>query len=182
MWSLIFGFCAMLLIGVSYFLTDKTKFLFFQMLGIVFLIASYLSDKAYFATVGMSVALVRCLVYFAYEKNNKVTPIWVAVVFSLLTILAYILVNMVLVSSAKPIDIVCLFSMLGYAIFFRIPDLKTMRYLAVLPISLAVVYNAFAGSAIFVVISYSFELFMSVLAIFKYQILNKKTEVTNENC
>ena len=82
----------------------------------------------------------------------------------------------------KPLDLLCLASLVGYALVLRIPDLKKVRYLVLLPITLSIVYNAFSGSAVFVTISYSFELFTSVFAIFKYQILTKQqAEDTNEN-
>ena len=179
--SLIAGFLAMLFVGSSYFFTQKKKYLFFQATGIVFLIASYFFDGAYFAMIGLGVALIRTLVYFAYERKGKITPVWVAVAFSLLTVLAYFAVNWWILNRIKAIDLLCVASLVGYALVLRMPDLKKVRYLVLLPISLSIVYNAFSGSAVFVTISYSFELVTSILAIFKYQILTKQqTEVTNE--
>ncbi len=180
--SLVAGFLAMLFVGTSYFFTQKKRYLFFQATGIVFLIASYLFDGAYFAMIGLGVALLRTLAYFAYERKEKITPVWVAVVFSIITVLAYFTVNWWILHTIKALDLLCLASLVGYALVLRMPDLNKVRYLVLLPIALSIVYNAFSGSAVFVTISYSFELFTSVLAIFKYQILPKQqTEVTNEN-
>ena len=171
----------MLLIGVSYFFTKKKYYLFFQASGIVFLMASYLFDEAFFAMVGLGVALVRTLVYYAYEKRDKFTPVWVGVLFVALTVAAYVIVNLCILKTAKPIDIICVASLVAFALVVRIRDLETVRYLVLLPIALSIVYNAFSGAAVFVTVSYSFELVMSVLAICKYQIFNKKAkENTNE--
>lgn len=177
--SLIAGFLAMLFVGTSYFFTQKRKYLFFQATGIVFLILSYLFDGAYFAMIGLGVALMRTLVYFGYEQKKKITPVWVAVAFSLITVFAYFIVNWWILHAVKTIDLICVASLVGYALVLRISDLNKVRYLVLLPISLSIVYNAFSGTAVFVTISYSVELVMSVLAIFKYQIFTKrKTEVT----
>ena len=177
--ALVAGFLAMLFVGTSYFFTQKKKYLFFQATGIVFLITSYLFDGAYFAMIGLGLALIRTLVYFAYEQKEKITPVWVAVAFSLVTVSAYFIVNWWILKAVKRMDLICVASLVGYALVLRVPDLKKVRYFVLLPISLSIVYNAFSGSAVFVTISYSFELFMSVLAIFKYQIFTKgKTEVT----
>lgn len=171
----------MLLIGVSYFFTKKKYYLFFQASGIVFLMASYLFDEAFFAMVGLGVALVRTLVYYAYEKRDKFTPVWVGLLFVALTVAAYVIVNLCILKTAKPIDIICVASLVAFALVVRIRDLETVRYLVLLPIALSIVYNAFSGAAVFVTVSYSFELVMSVLAICKYQIFNKKAkENTNE--
>ena len=64
----------MLLVGASYFFTKKKYYLFFQASGIVFLMASYLFDEAFFAMVGLGVALIRTLVYYAYEKATNLRP------------------------------------------------------------------------------------------------------------
>ena len=143
--------------------------------------ASYLFDEAFFAMVGLGVALVRTLVYYAYEKRDKFTPVWVGVLFVALTVLAYLIVNLGILKTAKPIDIICVASLVAFALILRIRDLETVRYLVLLPIALSIVYNAFSGAAVFVTVSYSFELVMSVLAICKYQIFNKRAkENTNE--
>ena len=179
--SLIAGFFAMLLVGTSYFFTKKKYYLFFQASGIVFLMASYLFDEAFFAMVGLGVALVRTLVYYTYEKGDKFTPVWVGLLFAVLTVAAYLIVNLGILKTAKPIDIICLLSLVAFALILRIRDLETVRYFVLLPIVLSIVYNAFSGAAAFVTVSYSFELVMSVLAICKYQIFNKKAkENTNE--
>ncbi|MBO7297638.1 MAG: YgjV family protein [Clostridia bacterium] len=174
--SLTAGFLAMLLIGGSYFFTKKKYYLFFQASGIVFLMASYLFDEAFFAMVGLGVALVRTLVYYAYEKRDKFTPLWVGLLFVALTVLAYVIVNLWILKTAKPIDIICVASLVAFALVVRIRDLETVRYLVLLPIVLSIVYNAFSGAAVFVTVSYSFELVMSILAICKYQIFNKKAK------
>lgn len=172
--SLVAGFFAMFFVGISYFFTQKKNYLIAQATGIVFLMTSYLFDEAFFAMIGLGVALLRTLVYFAYERKEQVTPVWVGLAFSTLTVGAYLIVNLWILNIVKPIDILCVIALVAFAMVLRIPDLKEVRYWVLLPITLSIVYNAFSGAAVFVVVSYSFELFMSVLAIFKYQILHKE--------
>ena len=168
------GFVAMLLVGASYFFPKKNQYLFFQASGIVFLILSYLFDEEYFAMIGLGVALARTITYFALENKDVDTPVWLGLLFSLLTIAAYVVVNLCILKTAKPIDIICLLSLVGFAMILCIRDLEKVRLLVLIPIALSILYNALSGAAAFITISYSFEFMMSVLAIFKYQIIDKK--------
>jgi len=146
----------------------------FQSAGIVFLTVSYLFNEAFFAMLGLLLALTRTLVYYSYERKEKVVPLWLGIAFALVTLFAYFLVNVWILNDWKRIDILCVIALALYALVLRVPDLKKVRYLVLLPTALSVVYNAFAGSAVFVTFSYSFELMMNVLAIVKYEILHKE--------
>ncbi|MBE7068431.1 MAG: hypothetical protein E7381_03920, partial [Clostridiales bacterium] len=53
----------------------------FQSAGIVFLTVSYLFNEAFFAMLGLLLALTRTLVYYSYERKEKVVPLWLGIAF-----------------------------------------------------------------------------------------------------
>lgn len=172
--AFIVSFIAMLLIALSYFFKKKSWLLLFQTLGIVFLILSYLFTAQYFATVGLSVGLIRTLTFYAYEQRGKDIPIVAPIGFSVLTVAVYFTINFGVLKNVQPLDILYLGSLIGYAFAFYIKKIQIMRYVVLLPITLAILFNAFTHAPIFVVVSYSFELGANVLAIFKYYIFDEQ--------
>ncbi len=174
-WSLIVSFIAMLLIASSYFLKTKSGFLLFQSLGMIFLMASYLCDGAYFAMVGLGIGLARSLTFFAFEKKDKKAPIFFPILFSAVSVLAYVVINLVILQTARWVDIIYLTGLILYAFIFSIRSLEIMRYTITIPTALSILYNVLSGATAFVVISYTFELGMNLVAIFKYHILAKPT-------
>jgi hypothetical protein len=173
------SFVAMLLIATSYFLPTKDLFLILQSLGIVGLMVSYLFSAEYFALVGLGVGLFRTLAYYAYEKRAQIAPLWLTGVIVALTVGAYLVVNLGIQKTAKPVDILYLISLVLFAVIFRMRSLERMRYFSLFPIAFAILYNAFSGAAVFAVASYSFELGANCLAIIKTLIIQEK-ENTNE--
>ena len=178
--SEIVGFVAMALIIASYFVRNKSGFLLFQSLGIVFLMASYLLEGLYFAMIGLGVGLQRVLVYFIYEKNNQQAPILWAFVFAGLTLAVYFIVNIWVLRSARIEDIVYLIALMLYAFVFRVRNLELMRYTATIPTALSILYNVLCRATDFVVISYLFELCANIVAILKYHVFEDKNEPTKE--
>lgn len=176
MLGLIMSFIAMALLICGYFFKDRLYFLLFQCLGIVFLILSYLFDGLYFAMIGLTVGLARTFTYFLYERKRTRAPVSFAVLFCMLTIAAYAVVNLWILKNPAPVDIINLAALCGYAILFRIKDVKLMRYLILLPTALSVLYNILCGAAVFVAISYAFEITANIYAIIKFNILDGKKE------
>jgi len=171
----------MALIASSYFFTAKKTYLFFQSLGIVFLISSYLFGGQYFAMVGLFVGLLRTLTYYAFERNGKLAPMELAVFFSVLTVVSYGFVNFFLLKTSQPLDLLCLTALVLYAFIFRIKDLKKLRFLVLLPTALSIAYNALIGAAVFTVVSYCFELGANILSIFKYHIFKRTKKETSHS-
>ncbi len=170
--ALLVSFVAMGLVVVSYFFKKKNVFLILQSVAIGFLILSYLFTGEYFAMIGIGIGLIRTLVYFAYERNMQETPLYWTVTFCLVTVAAYFTVNFWVLGEAKPLDVLYLASLILYAIVFRIRDLKWMRRLAIIPITLALAYNIFANSTPFILASYSLELAANLAAILKFEIFD----------
>ena len=179
-WSLIVSFFAMLLIAMSYFLKSKSGFLLFQAIGIVFLMTSYLLDGSYFAMIGLGIGLARSLTFYFFEQKDKTPSIFFPILFSALSVAAYIVTNLVILKDAKYYDIIYLIGLILYAFVFWIRNLEFMRYAVTIPTALSILYNVMSGAAAFVIVSYTFELGANLVAIFKYHILNKDKNTTEK--
>ena len=168
--ALIVSFIAMALVFIGYFLKNKSLFLTFQTGAVFFLLLSYFFTGEYFAMIGMGISLVRLIIYFYYEKKMQVAPLSVLLGVCIVSICSYFIVNLWILKDAKPLDILCLFSLIMFSVAFRIRDLTLMRRVAVIPIACALVYNIFANSTPFIIISYSLELTSNVAAIIKFEV------------
>ncbi|MBR2340995.1 MAG: YgjV family protein [Clostridia bacterium] len=171
--SFIAGLFAMALIVISYFTDKKTLYLILQASSIVFLILSYLFISEFFAMVGLSVGLGRALTFFVYENKNKPAPLWLSFLFSALTLLAYVIVNVVILKNYEIWDVLYLTALIFYAFTFRIRNLSVLRLVTIIPTGLSVVYGFGISATAFVIISYIFEFLANLFAIIKQNILPK---------
>ena len=178
--AVIASFIAMAFVVTSYFLKNKSLYLLFQALCITFLCVSYFFSVQFFAMVGLGIALCRALSFFVYEKNNKVAPLWVSFFFSGLSVASYFIINLGVLGSAKPLDILCFGALVLYAFIFRVRDLKKVRFLMIAPTVLSLLFNALAGAAIFATLTYVFELVANLTAIYKYHVKGKNNECAYE--
>ena len=175
-WALFVSLIAMLLISSSYFYKKKSLYLLFQALGMVFLVLSYLLTGEYFAMIGLGIGLARALTFFAYEKADKEAPLVWVFAFSALTVFAYVVVNLCILQTVKPLDIIYLLGLIGYIVVFRIRNLNLVRYLALIPTALSLLYNVLIVAVPFVIVSYAFELAAALAAIVKYRFFTKDKE------
>ena len=83
------------------------------------------------------------------------------------------MVNYWVTKTGRPIDILCLISLIAYAFIFRIRNLKAVRFLMIIPTVLSILYNVLASSPIFATLVYVIELSANVVSIFKYHVLPK---------
>ena len=173
-WALIFSFIAMLLIAVSYFVKTKGGFLVFQGSGIVFLILSYLCNGQYFAMIGLGIGLARCVIFYLYERQEKEAPIAWCYALCALSVAVYGVVNLWILQTFHPADVVYLIGLVLYMFIFRIRNIKTVRFLILIPTALSIAYNVWAASPIFAVISYCFEMLANVVAVLRYHVFGKE--------
>lgn len=174
--ALLVSFIAMVLIASAYFVKNKNAYLAFQALGIVGLILSYFFLENYFAMVGLTLALGRTLVYFAYEKKDKLAPITVPIVVTFLTVCSYCIINLGILKTAKLWDILFIVGCTCYAFAFRIRNMKTLRFFMLIPTAVSLSYNIVAQSAIFACLSYVFELCANIVSIVKYHVIQPKKQ------
>lgn len=182
--SLLAGFISMIFVMIAYFVKRKTRYLVYQSACILFLVLSYLFNAQYFAMIGLFISLCRALTFFYLEHKGKQASIAWSYFFSALTVAAYCIINFLILTDAHPLDILCLLASCAYAFIFRIRDLKTVRFLMPVPTVLSILFNAFTGAALFVTLSYVFELTANVVSIYKYHIRPNKKQtqsVSKEN-
>lgn len=178
--ALIASFIAMSFVVSSYFVKKKSLYLIFQASCILFLMVSYFFTVQFFAVIGLAIALARALIFFAYEKRDKVAPLWLAFAISIATLACYFIVNFGIVKSAQPYDVLCLLSLVLYAFIFRIRDLKTVRFLMLAPTILSLLFNTLTHAALFASLTYVFELTANVVSIFRYHILGNGNEIIQQ--
>lgn len=180
-WAWLLSFIAMALLFASYFFKKKSVFLALQSSALCFLIATYLLRGSYFATVGLSLGLARTLAYLYYENKGRVAPLACTLLFSIATIAAYFIVDLGVLKDAKPVDILYLGSLLGYAVAFRITNVTVMRRASMIPILLSVLYNSVNFTTPFVLASSLIEFASNAAAIVKYEVIDGyKKEKTKE--
>ena len=172
--ALLVSFVAMVLVIASYFTRKKERFLLFQSLCIVFIIASYFFTVQFFAMVGLAVGLLRALVYYAYEKRERLAPLWVPILLTLLTLASYFTVNFAILKTSDPLDVICLVALVAYVFIFRVRNLKLVRFLMLLPVSLSLLFNLLTNAALFTTLTYVFELSANLVSIFKYHVIGDR--------
>ena len=77
----------------------------------------------------------------------------------------------------RPLDVLCLLALVGYAFIFRIRNLKIVRFTMIVPTVLSILFNVFTHAALFATLTYSFELLANIVSIFKYHVFGKKKKV-----
>ena len=172
--ALIASFIAMSFVVVSYFVRKKELYLLFQFLCIIFLIISYFFSVEFFAMVGLIIALFRTLTFYLYEKRGVLAPIVWPIIFTVLSLASYFIINLWILNTVKPVDILFLIGLILYAFIFRIRDLKIVRFSMLAPTGLSIAYNVLANAPIFAVLSYTFELSANILSIIKYHVIKPK--------
>ena len=126
--------------------------------------------------ISVFIGIFRGLIFYVFEKKNKKVPVCVVVGLCAVTVLSYIVINYVILSSASVWDVLYLFSSCMYAVTFAIRNIRVMRYAVLVPHSCAVAYNLIIKAPISSAISYGIELAVTVVAIIKYEVQKYKTK------
>lgn len=171
--SLIASFFAMAFVSISYFTKRKEHYLLFQLLCIVFLIISYFFNLQFFAMVGIAIGGFRALTFYIIERKNKQASILLSILFAFLTLLAYFIVNLKILKTANPLDILYLVGLVAFAFIFRIRNLKIVRFSMIIPIALSILFNILTHAPVFTILSYAFEFSANIVSIFKYHVFGK---------
>ena len=126
--------------------------------------------------IGLSVGLLRTVIFYGYEKNNKVAPIIWPFIFTGMSVVAYLVINVGILDTKEWYDGLYLVGLVMYAFVFRIRNMEVLRYAITIPTALSILYNIVSGAAIFAVISYCFELCANIGSILKYNVFEKRRE------
>ena len=162
--STIIGFIAMAFAITSYFLKNKSLFLIAQAGAILFLAVSCLFIEQYYAMISYAIGLLRVFTFYMYEKANKNPPYYIILMFIALFVIFYVLVNVVILKTFKPIDIILMVANVMYTYAFSIRNLTLMRHIFAIPLVLSIIYYLLINGTAFVIISYSFELCANLTA------------------
>ena len=163
--STVIGFIAMCFAIVSYFLKNKSLFLAAQAGAIVFLGVSCLFIEEYYAMISYGINFARVLTFYLLERKNRAPGIWLILFFMFLLVACFIILNVVILNKFKITDIILMVANLLYSYAFAIRNLRLLRYVFLLPLSLSVLYYVLIHGTVFVIISYSFELCANITAI-----------------
>ncbi len=193
--ALIASFIGMAFVITAYLVRKKSLYLACQALCIVFLIIAYFFEVNFFGMIGLGIGLGRSLTFFVYEQKDKNAPIYWSFVFAVLTMLNFS-VNLFILKTGQPLDVLCMLALIAYAFIFRIRSLKIVRFTMLAPTVLSILYNILVGAAIFTTLTYVFELAVNCVSIVRYHGLpyymekrkqnkqnsaKEKKETTNEN-
>ena len=160
----------------SYFFDNKKKYLILQLIGNVFLSFSYLFMGAYFTMVSVAIGIGRGIICYTYEKNNKKVPLYIIVGLCFVTVFSYLIINyVILLGASSPWDILYMCVSCMYAVTFAMRNIKLMRYVILIPHISAVSYNLLVNAPISSAISYGIEFIITVVAIIKFHIQEKRT-------
>ena len=163
--SLAISFVALALVSFSYLVKKKRYYLFLQALACLCLVFSYFFVTEFFAMVSIFVGLLRTLIYYAYEKNDKHAPPLVVAAICFVTVSVYFIINVGVLSTWRPLDVLYVLSLCMYAIVFSIRNLYLMKWLVIIPHVLAILYNVMIFAPPFTVLSYSAELFFNLYSL-----------------
>ena len=179
--ALCVSFLALCCVVISYFLKSKALYLAFQSVGIVFLVLTYFFSALFFPMISLFIGLFRVLIYFVYEQKQKAAPIWVALLLIFATLTAYVVVNVVVLKTARILDVLNVAAMVLYALIMRVRNLKFVRFAIIAPAFLSVLYNLLLGGQPFATALYLFEIAACVLAILRFYVLPKSNPKKQEN-
>ncbi|MBE6912491.1 MAG: YgjV family protein [Ruminococcaceae bacterium] len=173
--SFIMSTIALALYSSSYFFNNKRNYLIFQLTGNVFLSFSYLFMGAYFTMVSVAIGIARGLICYTYEKKDKSVPRYLIFALCFVTVASYVVINYVVLSGeASPWDVLYLIASCMYAITFAMRNIKLMRYVILIPHVSAISYNLLVKAPISSAISYTIELVITIVAIIKFGIQEKR--------
>ncbi len=163
--STIIGFIAMCFAIVSYFLKNKSLFLMAQAGAIIFLGISCLFIEEYYAMISYGVNFARVLTFYLLERKNRAPGVLLILFFMFLLVACFVILNVIILKQFKMTDIILMAANLLYSYAFAIRNLKLLRYVFLIPLSLSILYYVLIKATVFVIISYSFEFAASLTAI-----------------
>ena len=131
--------------------------------------------------IGLGIGLFRALTFFFYEKKGKDAPLILSFIFAGLTLASYFIVNLWVLKTARPLDILYLTSLVFYTFTFRIRNLMVMRYLLILPLLTSVLFGIFSNVTTFVLLTYVFELAADLVAIVRGIVIIKLQKRKEKN-
>lgn len=161
----ILGIIALIILSIGYFLKNRSRFLFVQIIANLFYALAFLVLKAYVAGIITLVSLIRCLyLYIADKKNFKHTLLFLPIFICL-----YILITGIFWKNNY--DIIPLITAVIFTFAFSIKNLQLSKYILIVPNLMLVVYNILTTTYASALLDFV-EVAVIVVAIVKYHLNN----------
>lgn len=146
------------------------KFLFYQIIISILYVLQYLLLGAITGAVICTIAIIRCIVFWKYKKENKKTPIYYLIIFILLSILSSI------ITSTSIFDYILTLGTIIFTYALWQDNMKIMRAGSIICVLSYIVYNLIFKAYTAIILD-AIDFFNLSIAIYKNDI--KKQEITN---
>lgn len=168
----ILGFIALIFIVLSYQNTKKEKFLLIQIFANIFFGIQYLTLHAFSAFCSSVISLIRTLIFFKYEKENRKTPVRILIII-LIIISIFGMLTYEGIYSLIPIIIALFYS---YGTWHD--NLKLTYIIGIIASLLWIYYNFLVGAYVSIIGSI-FELLASAMGFIKLIRQNKNIKTNS---
>ena len=175
------SFVAMACAIASYFVKKKKLFLVAQSLAIILFALSSFFSVVLLPIFTFSIAFIRMIVYYAFEKKDKPVSFWIKTFFAILNVVAYFVLNAISGTLFNPIEIILLVASVIYTYCFGIRNLQLLRLFFIVPTVLCIIYYALVPISLFFLVSYSFELCANLVSFVLYSGRIKSFERKKQN-
>lgn len=146
------------------------KFLFYQIIISILYVLQYLLLGAITGAVICTIAIIRCIVFWKYKKENKKTPIYYLIIFILLSILSSI------VTSTSIFDYILTIGTIIFTYALWQDNMKIMRAGSIICVLSYIVYNLIFKAYTAIILD-AIDFFNLSIATYKNDI--KKQKITN---
>ena len=146
------------------------KFLFYQIIISILYVLQYLLLGAITGAVICTIAIIRCIVFWKYKKENKKTPIHYLIIFILLSILSSI------ITSTSVFDYILTIGTIIFTYALWQDNMKIMRAGSIICVLSYIVYNLIFKAYTAIILD-AIDFFNLSIAIYKNDI--KKQKIIN---
>lgn len=170
----IFGFVALILVCIGYFLKSKTSFLLITVVANFFYALAFFVVGAFVGGALTFISIGRCLYLYFAEKHNFKYKLH----FLSLFIILYVASTIIFWKSA--LDIMALLSSSLFTLGYAIKNMQTMRYVLIIPNTLLVIYNILATTYTSAILDF-IEIVVIIVAIIRFYKHKKDTNLVITN-
>ena len=164
--SQIMGGIALILVFISYFLRNKVTFLAFQIVANFFYALSFVFTNALVAGINSLISIIRCIVFYLYNRKNQDIPWFYLILFSVL----YVSTGVIFFKSY--FDIIVILTPILFTFAMMMKNMEKVRYLMILPNILLTFYGILCEVYTTAALDFM-EVITIIVAIIKFYIKDK---------
>lgn len=146
------------------------KFLFYQIIISILYVLQYLLLGAITGALICTIAIIRCIIFWKYKKENKKTPIYFLILFIILSIISSI------ITSTSIFDYILTIGTIIFTYALWQDNMKIMRAGSIICVLSYIVYNLIFKAYTAIILD-AIDFFNLSVAIYKNDI--KKQKITN---